>query len=149
MTRAGIWGVILKRFMFARLVGLFALFMVSSAAAQSPEPMFRNMFNRMQQLQTNQGMPLPTTPHVGNPAKITTSEPSIDCSKIRTPLGHILCSDERAAKADWDVNAAAWAFAASLDDEARKASTTAAVLMNLANSHVKLGVLRKTGEFQG
>ncbi len=96
---------------------LLPLFAVDIAGAQAPEQIFRHMFNT---LQRNQQTIIPAAPSIQRP-QTSTSKPTIDCANIRTPLGLILCSDERAAKADWDVNAAAWAFAASLDDDARKA----------------------------
>jgi peptidoglycan hydrolase-like protein with peptidoglycan-binding domain len=54
------------------------------------------------------------------PQNVTSAKPSFDCSKAHTPLSTILCTDENAAHADWDVDAAAWAFAFSLQDDARK-----------------------------
>lgn len=103
---------------------VFVVFLLSSAAAQVPDQIFQRLFNTLQQLQQNQRIPPqfpPTQSGSAGPLNISSSKPTIDCSNIKTPLGLILCGDENAAKADWDVNAAAWAYAFTLEEGARKA----------------------------
>jgi len=109
-----------------------AVVFVSSAAAQVPHQVFRDIFGTMQQLHRVQQMPPPVAPRaivsapqqdlarIAGQQSISSSKPTINCSKSQTPLPLILCSEENAAKADWDVNAAAWAYASLLEDDARK-----------------------------
>jgi hypothetical protein len=105
------------------IVGLFAAAcVVSGTVAQ--EQLFRDMlgtFQRMQPRPTGPGdIPHASSVPASPPQQISSSKPTINCSNIQTPLGLILCSDENAARIDWDVNGAAWAYAFSLDDVARK-----------------------------
>src|SRR5262249_22578012 len=101
---------------------LFAVFLLSTAKAQVPQRFFR-MLNSLRQPQQQQQFHFqrPTPPVSAFPqtalngaSNISSSKPTIDCSKIKTPLGLILCADENAARADWDVNASAWAYAFTL-----------------------------------
>jgi hypothetical protein len=102
---------------------LLAVFLMSSAAAQMPEQILQDTFGRtLRQLQQNpSNQPPYDQSGPGGSPNISSSKPTIDCSNIQTPLGLILCSDKNAARADWDVNAAAWAYEFSLEDVARKA----------------------------
>jgi len=43
-------------------------------------------------------------------APIDTNGPSFDCSYAKTTLAQILCAGSDAAQADWDLNAAVWAY---------------------------------------
>lgn len=107
---------------------LFAVFLLSSAEAQVPQDLLR-LFNSLNKLQPQQQFqqpkpPAPTTfPQIGlgGLANISSTKPTIDCSQTQSTLAIILCSDENAARADWDVNASAWAYAAGLEEVARKA----------------------------
>src|SRR5215472_1936048 len=116
---------------------LSAVFLLSTAKAQVPQEFFR-MFNSLRQLQQQQHFhfqrptphlfqrptpPVSTLPQtsVGGAPNISSSKPTIDCSKTKAPLGIILCTDENAARADWDVNASAWAYAFTLEEGPRKA----------------------------
>jgi hypothetical protein len=120
------------RFKFTRIaVGfLSAVFLLSTAKAQVPQQFLR-MFNPLWQLQQRQQQfhfqrptpPVSTFPQIdrSGASNISSSRPTIDCSKLKTPLGLILCADENAARADWDVNASAWAYAFTLEEGPRKA----------------------------
>jgi uncharacterized protein len=54
------------------------------------------------------------------PPPISASRPTFDCAAARTPVAQILCSSVDGALADWNLNASAWAYAASLGDDRRK-----------------------------
>jgi hypothetical protein len=99
---------------------LIAASLLSSASAQETDPISRHVLDhnkRLDQNEQSEGSPLP-----GRANDILGSvKPSIDCSKTKTPLGVILCSDENAAWADWAVNGAAWAYAYTLEPNSRKA----------------------------
>ncbi|OSJ08131.1 hypothetical protein BSZ18_20320 [Bradyrhizobium canariense] len=75
------------------------------------------MIGTLQTLQRNNGPmgPALSGPPIPQP-NISTSKPSISCTNVRSPLGLLLCSDGNAAKADWDVNAATWAYSGTLND---------------------------------
>ena len=123
---------------FARKVAagfISAVFLLCSAEAQVPQQFF-GMFNSLRQLQQQHEFQRPTPPafqrptrpvstlsqsSVGGAPNIFSSKPTIDCSKTKTPLGLILCTDENAARTDWDVNASAWAYAFTLEEGPRKA----------------------------
>jgi hypothetical protein len=123
---------------FARKVAagfISAVFLLCSAEAQVPQQFF-GMFNSLRQLQQQHEFQRPTPPafqrptrpvstlsqsSVGGAPNIFSSKPTIDCSKTKTPLGLILCTDENAARADWDVNASGWAYAFTLEERPRKA----------------------------
>jgi len=53
-------------------------------------------------------------------AQDASANPSLDCTKARSTVSKILCSDRAAADADWQLNTAIWALYFSIDDEARK-----------------------------
>src|SRR5262249_28666510 len=86
-------------------------------------------YDSLRQLQQQQQFQRPTPPasspvpqiNLGGPSNISSSKPTIDCSAPRTVLGLILCNDENAARADWDVNASGWAYAATLEEMPREA----------------------------
>ncbi len=113
---------------------LSAVVLVSTAKAQVPQQFFR-LFNSLRQFQQHQFQrstppvfqrptpPVSTLPQtsVGGAPNISSLKPTIDCSKTKTPLGLILCTDVNAARADWDVNASAWAYAFTLEEGPRKA----------------------------
>src|SRR5947207_6434486 len=94
---------------------LCGVFLLSAAKAQVPQQFFR-MFNSLRQLQQQHQFQRPTPPvqrptppvstfrqtGLSGPSNISSSKPTIDCSKTKTPLGLILCADENAARADWD-----------------------------------------------
>ena len=46
-------------------------------------------------------------------------QPSFDCSNARNPVALILCSGPDAARVDWDINSAWWAFYFSIDEKRR------------------------------
>jgi peptidoglycan hydrolase-like protein with peptidoglycan-binding domain len=54
------------------------------------------------------------------PAPISSSTPTFDCAKAKTPVEKILCIGGDGARADWTLNASEWAYSASLDGDARK-----------------------------
>lgn len=106
---------------------LTAALMSTSASGQIPEQIFHQMLGTVQSMQ--RAAPPPTPDQRINPLafpfpgsrNISSSKPTINCSNVQTPLPMILCTDPNAARADWDVNAAAWANLGQLDGEARGA----------------------------
>lgn len=96
---------------------LFVLLLSTGVAAEAqvPNQIIRDMIGTLQTLQRNGGPMGPALP--GAPIAqpdISTSKPTISCTNVRSPLGMLLCSDWDAAKADWDVNAATWAYSGML-----------------------------------
>ena len=98
---------------------ILLLFSSTSAFAQN----FNDLFNRFGGFRfggfLQRGMVQAAPQSI--PPPISSSRPTFDCAKARTPVAQILCSSGDGALADWDLNASAWAYTASLDDEARKA----------------------------
>ena len=95
---------------------------VNSAEAQIPDRIFRDLIQQIPRPAgpREMGPTLRNVP-VETPPNISSSKPTIDCVNTGSPVGLILCNDEHAARADWDVNASAWAYAASLEDVERNA----------------------------
>lgn len=88
-----------------------------AAEAQVPNQIIQDMIGTLQTLQRNNGPTGPASPGAPIPQpNISTSKPTISCTNVRSPLGFLLCSDGNAAKADWDVNAATWAYSGTLSD---------------------------------
>jgi clan AA aspartic protease (TIGR02281 family) len=54
-------------------------------------------------------------------AQTLSAAPTFDCSRARTALLRILCNDQYGANADWDLNAARWAYLYSLPEPKREA----------------------------
>lgn len=106
-----------------RTVGRFAVFLsglaIATAEAQVPNQIIRDMIGTLQMLQRNNG-PVGMGPSYGAPfgipqPSISSSKPTISCANVRTPLAVLLCNDVRAAEADWNVNAATWAYSGTLN----------------------------------
>jgi peptidoglycan hydrolase-like protein with peptidoglycan-binding domain len=106
------------------------VFLLTSAVAEGQQQLFREMIDALRQVQQMPPLPpgtmvpapqLGPAPSSASGSAISSSKPTIDCSKSLRPLALILCSAEDAAKADWDVNAAVWAYAFSLEEGDRKA----------------------------
>lgn len=102
-----------------------ATLFATSASAQIQQ--LRNIIDVLRQFQRQQMppvRPVPVFPMPSPPAgslpSVMSPKPTFDCSKAHTPLALILCSQDDAAKADWDLTAASWAYASSLEDSARK-----------------------------
>jgi peptidoglycan hydrolase-like protein with peptidoglycan-binding domain len=108
-------------------IGIFGTAAAALGQQQLPLREILDALRQMQQMPpptTGSTVPVPQSgPPAGSPPRspISSSKPTIDCSKSPRPLAAILCSSEDAAKTDWDVNASAWAYAFSLDGPDRKA----------------------------
>ena len=111
--------------------GALALLLLSSAAAQVPEQLFRDFFGRVlpqiqrQLIPPTVGPPriAPSSPQA-SPAPvpqtdISISRPTFNCAKARSPLAVLICSDSEAAQADWDLVTASWARYFSLNESDR------------------------------
>ena len=86
--------------------GVLAIFLLSSAAAQVPEHIFRDFLDQLlrqipmpriprQAMPPTIGTPSsqPSLPPVPVPTKSTT-EPTLDCTKARSPLPDLICSED-------------------------------------------------------
>ena len=105
---------------------LFSLLSISPIEAQVPNQLLRDMIGTLQTLQRNGRAPSfdPSDPagfQVAPRPNVIASKPTFDCTNVQSPLGLLLCGDPNAAKADWSVNAATWAYAGTLDADGRAA----------------------------
>ena len=104
---------------------LWGLLTTVGAEAQVPDQILREMLGTLPTLQRNGQSPnfdpSNSAPFGNAPrSNISASKPTISCVNVQSPLAMFLCSDPNAAKADWDVSAAAWAYSGSLIDVAAR-----------------------------
>ena len=110
--------------------GVLATLLLSSAAAQVPEQIFRDFFGTLlPQIQRQLAPPTGGPPRIApspepSPARVlephvSTSRPTFDCTKARSPLAVLICSDGEVARADWDLVTASWARYFSLNEKDR------------------------------